>query len=85
MSDLPDGKQPSQSRRRFGAPKNWRTTFLATLADTPNISAAAAASDLRPNRVHKTRRENAQITPPPFPIMLMTRSVPHFQYIWPAK
>jgi hypothetical protein len=59
MSDLPDGKQPSQSRRRFGAPKNWRSTFLATLADTSNISAAAAAADISLSWVYKTRREDA--------------------------
>lgn len=60
MSDLPDGKQPSQSRRRFGAPKNWRTTFLATLADTSNISAAAATADISLSWVYKTRREDAE-------------------------
>lgn len=60
MSDLPDGKQPSQSRRRFGAPKNWRTTFLATLADTSNISAAACAADISLTWVYKTRREDPE-------------------------
>lgn len=60
MSDLPDGKQPSQSRRRFGTPKNWRATFLATLADTSNISAAATAADISLSWVYKTRREDAE-------------------------
>ncbi|MEJ6010628.1 hypothetical protein [Novosphingobium aquae] len=60
MADLPDGKQPSQSRRRFGAPKNWRATFLATLADTSNISAAAAAADISLSWVYKTLRDDAE-------------------------
>lgn len=59
MSDVPDGKQPSKSRR-YGAPKNWRTTFLATLADTSNISAAAAAADISLTWVYKTRREDPE-------------------------
>lgn len=60
MSDLPDGKQPSTRRRRFGAPKNWRTTFLATLADTSNITAAAQTAEISLSWVYKTRREDPE-------------------------
>lgn len=47
-------------RRRFGAPKNWRQTFLARLADTSNVSAAAEAADISLSWVYKTRREDQQ-------------------------
>lgn len=60
MSDSTDGKQPSTRRRRFGAPKNWRATFLATLADTSNITAAAQSADISLSWVYKTRREDAE-------------------------
>lgn len=56
MSDLPDGQQPSPRRR--GAPKNWRATFLATLADTSSIKGAAKAANISPTWVYKTRRED---------------------------
>ncbi len=46
------------SRRRFGAPKNWRDTFITTLAETSNVSAAALAADISPSWVYKTRRED---------------------------
>lgn len=59
MSDSPDGQQPS-SRRRVGAPKNWRTTFLATLADTSNITAAAQTAKISLSWVYKTRREDPE-------------------------
>ncbi len=49
-------------RRRFGAPKNWRRTFLATLADTSNVSAAADAADISLSWVYKTRREDPQFS-----------------------
>ena len=47
-------------RRRFGAPKNWRQTFLANLADTSNVSAAAEAADISLSWVYKTRREDPE-------------------------
>jgi hypothetical protein len=47
-----------KSRRRFGAPKNWRHTFLAALADTSNVSAAAERADISLSWVYKTRRED---------------------------
>ncbi len=47
-------------RRRFGAPKNWRQTFLASLADTSNVSAAAEAADISLSWVYKTRREDPE-------------------------
>jgi len=43
-------------RRRFGAPKNWRETFLACLAETSNVTAAAQCADISLTWVYKTRR-----------------------------
>jgi hypothetical protein len=60
MSDFPDGGQPSTRRRKFGAPKNWRDIFLATLADTSNITAVAIAADISLSWVYKTRREDPE-------------------------
>lgn len=45
-------------RRRYGAPKNWRQTFLATLADTSNITAAAQQAKISLSWVYKTRRDD---------------------------
>ena len=47
-------------RRRFGAPKNWRQTFLAKLADTSNVSAAAESAQISLSWAYKTRREDTQ-------------------------
>jgi hypothetical protein len=47
-------------KRRFGAPRNWRQPFLANLADTSNVSAAAEAAQISLSWVYKTRREDAQ-------------------------
>ncbi|MES2493477.1 MAG: hypothetical protein V4579_09390 [Pseudomonadota bacterium] len=45
-------------RRRFGAPKNWRETFLACLAETSNVTAAAQCADISLSWVYKTKRED---------------------------
>jgi hypothetical protein len=45
--------------RRYGAPKNWRDTFLTELADTSNVTAAAARACISLSWVYKTRREDA--------------------------
>jgi len=45
-------------RRRFGAPKNWRETFLACLAETSNVTAAAQCADISLTWVYKTKRED---------------------------
>ncbi len=47
------------SKRRYGAPKNWRKTFLAALAETSNVTAAATVADISPSWVYKTRREDS--------------------------
>jgi hypothetical protein len=52
-------KRPKSPRRR-GAPKNWRQTFLAVLADTSNITAAAERASISLSWVYKTRREDAE-------------------------
>jgi hypothetical protein len=58
MTSKPD--RASARRRRFGAPKNWRQTFLANLADTSNVSASADAAQISLSWVYKTRREDPQ-------------------------
>ncbi len=45
--------------RKYGAPKNWRDKFLAALADTSNVTAAAEIADISLGWVYKTRREDA--------------------------
>lgn len=47
-------------RRRFGAPKNWRAQFLARLAETSNVSQAAADAQISLSWVYQTRREDRQ-------------------------
>jgi hypothetical protein len=60
MTSQPD-RAPAR-RRRYGAPKNWRQTFLAQLADTSNVSAAADTAEISLSWVYKTRREDPQFT-----------------------
>jgi hypothetical protein len=45
-------------RRRFGAPKNWRVKFLNRLAETSNVSQAAADAQISLSWVYQTRRED---------------------------
>ena len=45
-------------RRRFGAPKNWRVQFLNRLAETSNVSQAAADAQISLSWVYQTRRED---------------------------
>ena len=46
--------------RRFGAPKNWRDTFLTALGETSNVAAAARAAQISVSWVYKTRREDRE-------------------------
>lgn len=39
--------------------KHWRTYFLQSLAETSNVTAAAAAAGVCPSRAYKARREHA--------------------------
>lgn len=56
MIQSPDGG--AVRRRRYGAPKNWRETFLACLAETSNVTAAAECADISLSWVYKTKRED---------------------------
>ena len=61
MIQSPDGaavRNGLTRTRRFGAPKNWRTTFLACLAETSNVTAAAECADISLSWVYKTKRED---------------------------
>ena len=57
MTDTLDG---APSKRRRGAPKNWRDTFLTALAETSNVRAAAENAGISPAWVYKTRREDPE-------------------------
>ncbi len=58
MTNAPTGA--TRSRRRYGAPRNWRDTFIATLGETSNVAAAARAADISPSWVYQTRREDPE-------------------------
>lgn len=61
MIQSPDGSAVPAApprRRRHGAPQNWRTTFLACLAETSNVTAAAECADISLSWVYKTKRED---------------------------
>jgi len=55
MTDEPTGEKPG---RRYGAPRNWRDVFIAALAETSNVTAAARLADINLSHVYKTRRED---------------------------
>ncbi|HET9629614.1 MAG TPA: hypothetical protein VFP14_09055 [Novosphingobium sp.] len=56
MTELTAGAP--ERRRRRGAPKNWRQQFLACLAETSNVTAAAQCADISLSWVYKTKRED---------------------------
>lgn len=56
MTNAPTGA--TRSRRRHGAPRNWRDTFIATLGETSNVAAAIRAADISASWVYQTRRED---------------------------
>lgn len=49
---------PAPRVRRYGAPKNWREKFLACLAETSNVTAAAECAEISLSWVYKTKRED---------------------------
>lgn len=48
----------NQKSRKLG--QNWRFVFLETLAETTNVTKAAAESGATPSYAYKVRRENAE-------------------------
>ena len=52
-SSPPGAPRPA---RRFGAPRNWRARFLAELAETSNVRAAAQAAEISLSWVYQTKR-----------------------------
>ena len=61
MIQSPDGtavRNEPLRRRRHGAPQNWRVKFLACLAETSNVTAAAECADISLSWVYKTKRED---------------------------
>ncbi|AKH43484.1 hypothetical protein FHS61_000812 [Altererythrobacter atlanticus] len=53
-----DAKGATRSRRKTGAPKNWRDIFIAKLGETSNVSAAAQAANISVSQVYKIRRND---------------------------
>ena len=58
MIEAGDGAH--HARRKHGAPKNWRDVFIATLAETSNVNAAASEAGIRLSWAHKVRREDPE-------------------------
>ena len=56
---IPTGDAPRHPFR-YGAPRNWRDQFLAALAQTSNVTAAAQAARVSLSWVYKTKRENRE-------------------------
>lgn len=54
-SSPPGAPRPA---RRFGAPRNWRARFLAELAETSNVRAAAQAAEISLSWVYQTKRSD---------------------------
>mgnify|MGYP000919101052 CR=1 FL=1 len=52
--------QPAASASRRRAPRNWRQGFLAALADSSNVRAAARKAAISLSHVYKTRRDEPQ-------------------------
>lgn len=48
----------SMGRRIFNAPRNWRDIFIAELAETSNVKAAAEAASVSQSHVYKQRRDD---------------------------
>ena len=49
--------RPSLKKQEEGEiPQHWRTYFLAALAETSNVTAAAAIAEVHPARAYKVRR-----------------------------
>jgi hypothetical protein len=46
----------AQSEQEGNINRHWRTVFLAALAETSNVTAAAAAAQVHPSRAYKVRR-----------------------------
>ncbi len=53
----PEAGAPAPQRRVI-APRNWRDQFLALLAETANVSHAAAQAKISLSHVYKIRRED---------------------------
>lgn len=48
------------ARRGSRAPKNWHISFVATLAETSNVAAAARAAKVSTSRAYQHRRDNPE-------------------------
>ena len=51
---------PKAERKRRKTPSNWRDTFIAELALTSNVSAAARTAGADPSSVYKARRNEPE-------------------------
>lgn len=53
----PEPAQPTKSKK---SNRPWRPVFLAVLAETSNVTAAAAAADVPPSRAYKDKRDDSE-------------------------
>ena len=59
--DVPEeGLDPAQPTKTKKSNRPWRPVFLAVLAETSNVTAAAAAADIPASRAYKDKRDDSE-------------------------
>lgn len=59
--DVPDRElEPAQPIKTKKSNRPWRPVFLAVLAETSNVTAAAAAADVPASRAYKDKRDDSE-------------------------
>ncbi|WP_197423762.1 hypothetical protein [Novosphingobium sp. CCH12-A3] len=60
-ADVPDRElAPAQPVKAKKSNRPWRPVFLAVLAETSNVTAAAAAADIPASRAYKDKRDDGE-------------------------
>ncbi len=59
--DVPEEElEPAQSTKTKKSNRPWRPVFLAVLAETSNVTAAAAAAEIPASRAYKDKRDDSE-------------------------
>lgn len=59
--DVPHGElEPAQPPKTRKSNRPWRPVFLAVLAETSNVTAAAAAAEIPASRAYKDKRDDGE-------------------------
>jgi hypothetical protein len=59
--DVPEAEQePAQPKKTKKSNRPWRPVFLAALAETSNVTAAAAAAEIPASRAYKDKRDDSE-------------------------